>query len=94
MVPHSKKIGKNVPSKGGKVLMSGYKWASVMCGGIVMGWSIFEKSSMVLQEILGMCAPLNPGVMLLLDFVYFKISRHKDLVANMLTAATLLVAKK
>lgn len=46
------------------------------------------------QEISGVKIPWTPRVMLFLDFEGCKKEVPKDLMASMLTAATLLIAKK
>lgn len=47
----------------------------------------------VLSHIIGRRVPVNPKLMLLLDMDYFQLQSYSMLLADLLTAATLLLVK-
>lgn len=47
----------------------------------------------VISQLIGTVIPMHPRLRLLLDLEFYNLQAHKDLIANLLTAVTILIAK-
>lgn len=54
--------------------------------------SDFWKIGLILSSILGVAVPIEPRLMLLLDFEHFQLDCYRRLLANLFTAVSLLIA--
>lgn len=68
-----------------------------ICGGGGAGSAgvskFWGKISLALTQIFGMAVPKDSRLMILMDFGFFKIPHYRLLLANLLPAVSLLVAK-